>query len=115
MRQYGLFRYFDRVLPCGLGCGQVIEKSGERGRNRTSNLLIKSYVFRCGCRINNCSHDNNLMIKRPAWTAFKNVEKVGEIESRLTPKDTKKTQRTLADFPGSRLILSVCGIAVKGR
>jgi len=21
MRQYGLFRYFDKVLPCGLGCG----------------------------------------------------------------------------------------------
>jgi len=25
---------------------QVIEKSGERGRNRTFNLLIKSYVAR---------------------------------------------------------------------
>jgi hypothetical protein len=24
-RQYGLFRYFDKVLPCGLGCGQVID------------------------------------------------------------------------------------------
>ena len=24
-RQYGLFRYFERVLPCGLGCGQVID------------------------------------------------------------------------------------------
>jgi len=45
MRQYGLFRSFDRVLPCGLACGQVIEKSGERGRNRTSNLLIKSQLL----------------------------------------------------------------------
>jgi hypothetical protein len=26
MRQYGLFRYLYKVLPCGLGCGQVIEK-----------------------------------------------------------------------------------------
>jgi len=26
MRQYGLFRYFNRVLPCGLGYGQVVEK-----------------------------------------------------------------------------------------
>jgi hypothetical protein len=34
------------------------------------------------------------MIKRPAWTASKNVEKVGEIERRLTAKDTKKTQST---------------------
>jgi hypothetical protein len=25
MRQYGLFRDFDKVLPCGLGCGQVID------------------------------------------------------------------------------------------
>ena len=25
MRQYGLFRYFNKVLPCGLGCGQVID------------------------------------------------------------------------------------------
>jgi len=24
-RQYGLFRYFDKVLPCGLGCGQVVD------------------------------------------------------------------------------------------
>jgi hypothetical protein len=55
------------------------------------------------------------MITRPAWTASKNVEKVGEIERHLTAKDTKKTQSTLADFPGLRLILSVCGIAVKER
>jgi hypothetical protein len=25
MRQYGLFRYFDNVLPCRLGCGQVVD------------------------------------------------------------------------------------------
>ena len=24
-RQCGLFRYFDKVLPCGLGCGQVVD------------------------------------------------------------------------------------------
>jgi hypothetical protein len=24
-RQYGLFRYLGKVLPCGLGCGQVID------------------------------------------------------------------------------------------
>src|SRR6266851_7226491 len=42
MRRYGLFRYCDRMLPCGLGDGQVVEKDGERGRNRTFNLLIKS-------------------------------------------------------------------------
>jgi hypothetical protein len=40
--------------------------------------------------LNDCSHDNNLMIKRPAWTAFKNVEKVGEIEGDLTAKDTTR-------------------------
>jgi hypothetical protein len=44
MRQYGLFRYLNNVLPCGLGHGQVLEKSGERGRNRTYNLLIKSHA-----------------------------------------------------------------------
>ena len=33
-----------KVLPCGLDCWQVLEKSGERGRNRTFNLLIKSYI-----------------------------------------------------------------------
>ena len=67
---------------------------GERGRNRTSNLLIKSYGSRFGCNVTNCSRHNNLAIKRPAWTASENVEKVGEIEPRLTVKDTKKTQRT---------------------
>jgi len=25
MRRYGLYRYFDKALPCGLGCGQVID------------------------------------------------------------------------------------------
>ena len=30
------------MLPCGPGNGQVVEKDGERGRNRTYNLLIKS-------------------------------------------------------------------------
>jgi len=81
---------------------QVVDKDGERGRNRTFNLLIKSYVSQCGCSVTNCSRHNNLTIKRPAWTASENVEKVGEIEPRLTAKDTKKIQRTLAD---SALIL----------
>jgi hypothetical protein len=66
---------------------------GERGRNRTYNLLIKSYVSRCGCSIDNWSHHNNLTIKRPAWTVFKSVGKVGEIERHLVAKDTKRTQR----------------------
>jgi hypothetical protein len=28
------------MLPCGPGDGQVVEKDGERGRNRTFNLLF---------------------------------------------------------------------------
>ena len=87
----------------------MVEKSGERGRNRTFNLLIKSYVSQFDCSVTNCSHHNNLTIKRPAWTASKNVEKVGEIEPHLTIKDTKKTQRFLAD---SVLILD--GYAARG-
>jgi len=71
-------------------------KDGERGRNRTYNLLIKSYGSRFGCGVTNCGRHNNLTIKRPAWTASENVEKVGEIEPRLTPKDTKKTQHNLS-------------------
>jgi hypothetical protein len=81
------------------GSMQVLEKSGERGRNRTYNLLIKSYGSRFGCSVVNCSHHNNLTIKRPAWTASENVEKVGKIEQHLAAKDTKRTQRTLADSP----------------
>src|SRR5277367_427935 len=76
-------------------CETEGDEDGERGRNRTYNLLLKSYVFRCGCRINNCSHDNNLMIKRPAWTASENVDKVGEIERYLIAKDTNNIRRTL--------------------
>jgi hypothetical protein len=71
---------------------QVVDKDGERGRNQTFSLLIKSYGSRFGCGIINCSRHNNLTIKRPAWTASENVGKVGEIETRLTIKDTKKTQ-----------------------
>jgi hypothetical protein len=74
------------------GSMQVLEKSGERGRNRTYNLLIKSYVARCGYGVDNCSRHNNLTIKRPAWTVFKSVGKVGEIERHLIAKDTKRTQ-----------------------
>ena len=33
------------MLPCGLKYGQVLEKNGERGRNRTFNLLIKSQLL----------------------------------------------------------------------
>jgi hypothetical protein len=58
----------------------------------------------------NCSRHNNLTIKRPAWTASENGEKVGEIEQRLTAKDTKRTQHNPASdswskpsaFPTSR-------------
>jgi hypothetical protein len=32
------------------------------------NVPIKSYVSRCGSRVDNCSHHNNLTIKKPAWT-----------------------------------------------
>src|ERR1039458_4728744 len=78
------------------GGGQAIEESGERGRNRTYNLLIKSYGSQFDCGVTNCSRHNNLTIKRPAWTASENVEKVGEIEPRLTAKDTKRTQSNLS-------------------
>ena len=71
------------------------EGVGERGRNRTFNLLIKSYGTRFGCSVTNCSRHNHLTNKRPAWTASENVEKVGEIERHLITKDTKKTQRNL--------------------
>jgi hypothetical protein len=67
---------------------------GERGRNRTYNLLIKSYGSRFSCWVINCSHYNNLTNTRPAWTASENVDKVGEIERHLIRKDTKKTQGT---------------------
>ena len=69
-------------------------KDGERGRNRTYNLLIKSYGSQFGCSVVNCSRHNNLTIKRPAWTASENVDKVGEIERYLVAKDTKRTQGT---------------------
>ena len=68
------------------------KEDGERGRNRTFNLLIKSYASHCGCEIDNCSRHNNLTTKRPAWTVFEIVGKVGEIEWHLIPKDTKRPQ-----------------------
>jgi hypothetical protein len=83
-------------------CGHTITgkrlKSGERGRNRTYNLLIKSHGSRCDCGAVNCSHPNNLTIKRPAWTVSESVGKVGGIEPHLTAKDTKKTHSCLALF-----------------
>jgi hypothetical protein len=81
-------------VPTGMvgGSMQVLEKSGDRGRNRTYNLLIKSYDSRFSCSVTSCSHYNNLTNQRPAWTAPENVEKVGEIERRLSAKDTKRTQ-----------------------
>src|SRR5258708_39483241 len=45
MRQSASFQYLSLVLPCGLDSVQVIEKDGERGRNRTFNLLIKSQLL----------------------------------------------------------------------
>jgi len=80
-------------------------KDGERGRNRTFNLLIKSHASRFGCSVTNCSRHNNLTIKRPAWTASENVGKVGEIERHLIVKDTKRTQRTFRRQSDSQLIL----------
>jgi hypothetical protein len=71
---------------------QVAEKSGERGRNRTYNLLIKGHGARFGSSVVNCSRHNNLTIKRPAWTVSESVEEVGEIERYLIAKDTKRTQ-----------------------
>jgi hypothetical protein len=53
-------------------------------------FLIKSHGSQFGCSVTNCSRHNNLTIKRPAWTASKNVEKVGEIETRLYRKGHKK-------------------------
>jgi hypothetical protein len=72
-------------------------KSGDHGIAlalgiyQNGSLLIKSYVSRCGCTIDNCSHHNNLAIKRPAWTVSESVGKVGGIEPHLTAKDKKDT------------------------
>ena len=49
MRQIKPFQYCGRVLPCGLGDGQVIDKDGERGRNRTFNLLIRDKRLHAFC------------------------------------------------------------------
>jgi hypothetical protein len=40
--------------------------------------------------IDNCSHHNNLTIKRAAWTVSESVGKVGGIEPHLTAKDTRR-------------------------
>ena len=72
---------------------------GERGRNRTYNLLIKSYVSRCGCSVGNYSHHNNLTIKDPHGRFSKIVGKVDEIEPDLIVKDTKRTHRTKFHSP----------------
>ena len=71
---------------------RLLLRDGERGRNRTFNLLIKSYASQCGCEIDNCSRHSDLTTKRPAWTVFEIVGKVGEIEWHLIPKDTKRPQ-----------------------
>jgi hypothetical protein len=105
-------------MPLGLVVMQLLRKHnrhasmtlenqefGERGRNRTYNLLIKSYGSRFGYSVINCSYHNNLTIKRPAWRASENVEKVGEIEPRLIAKAQKRHSATLTDSPDPRLIL----------
>ena len=46
-------------------------KSGERGRNRTYNLLIKSYGPRFGCGATNCSRHNHLTIKKTRMDGFR--------------------------------------------
>jgi hypothetical protein len=47
---------------------KLLKRFGERGRNRTFNLLIKSKVSATGCRRVNRSHNNNLTAKAPART-----------------------------------------------
>jgi hypothetical protein len=79
-------------FPCFVGCHSLFDHAGLR-MVVLVDPLIKSYVSRCGCSIDNCSRHNNLTIKRPAWTVFKSVGKVGEIERHLIAKDTKRTQR----------------------
>jgi hypothetical protein len=93
---------------------QVVDKDGERGRNRTFNLLIKSYVSQCGYRIDNSSRHHNLTITRPAWTVFESVGKVGEIERHLIEKDTKRSQRTKPIVRHGNRSFSPVGIVVKG-
>jgi hypothetical protein len=58
------------ILAAAISLVKGPRSDGERGRNRTFNLLIKSYVSRCGCTLDNCSRHNNLTIARPAWTVF---------------------------------------------
>src|ERR1700730_2334719 len=67
MRQIKSCRDFSKVLPCGLGCGQAVEKSGERGRNRTSNLLIKSQLL---CQLSYAPAVKNLLVGQFVIVAF---------------------------------------------
>jgi hypothetical protein len=76
-------------------------------------LLIKSYGSRFGCSVTNCSRHNNLTIKRPAWTASENVEKVWRNRTASNCKGHKKDTAHLSrQCPDSRLILFGSGIAV---
>jgi hypothetical protein len=71
-------------------------------------LLVKSYGSPFGCSGTNCSRHNNLTIKRPHGRLSRNVEEVGEIGPRLTVKDTKKTQRTLASSRKYLIVSPMC-------
>jgi hypothetical protein len=46
MRQYALFRYFFRALPCGLGCGQVIDLLAPIGKTPHPELINSGTAYR---------------------------------------------------------------------
>jgi hypothetical protein len=50
---------------------KLLKRFGERGRNRTFNLLIKSRISQSADRVYKSGADNNLTIKLPAWTVLK--------------------------------------------
>jgi hypothetical protein len=55
---------------------QVVDKDGERGRNRTSNLLIKSQLL---CQLSyapavkTCWMGQFVIVAFPAWTVIRNA------------------------------------------
>jgi hypothetical protein len=46
VNKIAFFQYCGRVLPCGLGDGQVIDKDGERGRNRIRTEMANKALNR---------------------------------------------------------------------
>jgi hypothetical protein len=83
---------------------EVVDKDGERGRNRTFNLLIKSYVSRCGCTVGNCSRHNNLTITRPAWTVSEKRWESWRNRTTSNCEGHKKDTAKYADSPDGQLI-----------